>query len=501
MLNRRSSEMSARPSSWRRRRARWGGWVAIFSAIAGAVVVFASAPAAANGRFPAANQLVLSPTTQDLVVLRTTYGVLVSRDNGATWSLICEAAYGLDPNATIDPSIALTSNDTLIAGVPTGLNVSPDVGCNWRCADGALAGERIADVAVRPDSPAAAVALTATFVQTDSPTASIHSQVFETRDNGVTWAAIGVPIDPTVSVATIEVAKLAPERLYVSGVRFFGSTRTASLFVSMNKGQTWTEHVLPASQFDPDHEDSIYIAAIDPRDADRVYIRSHAYDSGGLSRLTAVTLGADGGFDSSMARFVDGLTDAGGAASTFNFTLDENAPVQMLGFALSPDGSKVYVGSPEQGLWSASASDMVFRKVSPIGVQCLATRGTELWACSASSDGFVAGVSTDDGVTFAPRLASVGGYRGPIACGAGARQAACGEDAGAAPCATASEESCDADACGGPALGASPPSVASAPSTSCSVVLVTCGGGTAVLAMGLSIAGLALQRRRARRSS
>ena len=37
-------------------------------------------------------------------------------------------------------------------------------------------------------------------------------------------------------------------------------------------------------------------------------------------------------------------------------------------------------------------------------VQCLATRGDELWTCSAEVSGFVLGVSTDDGATFTAKL-------------------------------------------------------------------------------------------------
>ena len=64
----------------------------------------------------------------------------------------------------------------------------------------------------------------------------------------------------------------------------------------------------------------------------------------------------------------------------------------MLGFALSSDGSKIFIGSNEDGLLMAEASDLVFhRQNAKIHVQCLATRGNELWACAPAVDGFVGG--------------------------------------------------------------------------------------------------------------
>src|SRR5262249_6784142 len=158
-----------------------------------------------------------------------------------------------------------------------GLNVSPDTGCNWKCIGDSLAGQAIVDLAVRPDSPSGAVAITKTyFAVADSGQEEMYSQVFGTDDDGATWTQLGTPIDPTVIVETVDVAKTDPNRLYVSGVRGYGSFRTASLFVSKDRGTTWNEQPLPASRFDPTLEDSIFIGAVDPTNADRLYLRSSA---------------------------------------------------------------------------------------------------------------------------------------------------------------------------------------------------------------------------------
>jgi hypothetical protein len=101
--------------------------------LAGGAILFVSSPAAANTRFPLANQIVFSPTDPQLIVLRTSYGILPSHDNGKTWQYVCEEALGITSGTPADPPIGLTRNNSLLAGVSGGLNVSPDVGCNWNC--------------------------------------------------------------------------------------------------------------------------------------------------------------------------------------------------------------------------------------------------------------------------------------------------------------------------------------------------------------------------------
>jgi hypothetical protein len=466
-------------------------------ALAGGAILLHGSSATANGSFfPQSNQIVFSPTNPDLIVLRTTYGILPSRDHGATWQFLCKDAL-VGPTAAINSSIGLTQNDSLLVGVAQGLNVSPDVGCNWKCIPGPLANQAIVDLAVRPDSPTSAVAITrAYFAVPDSGLEERFSQIFETNDNGVTWTALGAPIDPQVVVETVEVAKTDPNRLYVSGTRGYGSERTASLFVSKDKGATWTEWRWPTARFDPTIEDSIFIGSVDPTNADRVYLRSSAQVTGGQSRLTVVTFTADGTPTFTGVRSFD-------AGPTFT-----GLTGQMLGLAVSEDGSKVYIGSVEDGLWSANATDLGFQKVSSIQVQCLATHGSELWACSSAVSGGVAAVSTDGGRTFTPKLPLVGTLTGPIACAPNPTGAACGQTANASQCGPSYQALCNAYSCQQPTLlsdgDAATPTDAlhgdgaahgtKTASSSCDLVAPRPGRAAGVAAV-FALVGLALPRR------
>ncbi|HEX7664796.1 MAG TPA: hypothetical protein VF407_09805, partial [Polyangiaceae bacterium] len=80
------------------------------------------------------------------------------------------------------------------------------------------------------------------------------------------------------------------------------------------------------------------------------------------------------------------------------------------------------------GLFEASSADLSsFTQKSSIQVQCLATSGTRLYACSVESSGFVVGASDDDGTTFAPLL-HLNTLRGPLACPSGSSGSICVSD-------------------------------------------------------------------------
>ena len=357
-----------------------------------------ASPARANGRFPATNQLVLAPTDPSKMLLRTTFGVLVSRDAGKTWDWICEKAIGYG-GQTEDPSFGITASTSIVGGTFEGLVVSaaPDVGCNWTFVGGDLAGKVVVDVVVRPDAPHTALALTNKYTMVNDAGDPLYaSQVFASTDDGAHWAALGTPIDPTAVLETIEVAASDPHRLYVSGFSGTGANLKGVLYVSTDDGTTWAPEVVP---LDTSTENAPYIAAVDPTNADRVYVRTNGKNA---SRLL--------------------VTSDAGKSFTSVFT-----GAQLAGFALSPDGSKVYVGGPKDGLNVASTSDFKFARVSTIAVQCLRATGATLYACSNEVSGFVLGASTDDGKSFSPIL-HLTSIRGPLACSASSPTSACAAD-------------------------------------------------------------------------
>ncbi len=402
-----------------------------FAVSLGLAVVATLAPhqARANGRFPAANQLVVAPGDPSAMTLRTTFGVLVSSDSATTFDWICERAVGY--GGVEDPSLGMTSRTTIVAGTFEGLAVSPTGGCGWTFAAGGLTKQVIVDVVVRPDAPQTVLALTSTYVRPDDAgTSTYANQIFRSTDGGATWDAFGAPIDDTLVAETVEVSKSDPTRLYVSGVTGAGTSSRGVLLVSKDSGATWVEKVVP---LDANlRERAPYVSAVDPTNPDRVYVRTSAEKT---SRLL--------------------VTDDAGD----NFR-EVRSSVPMLGFALSADGSKVFVGGTD-GLFVASSTDLTFTQRSPIQVQCLTIAGDLLYACSAESSGFILGASTDEGATFTPKL-RLNGIRGPLACPAGSTASQCvvdwpalQEQLGGAPDASVKDAGTDAGASDGGSQGCS----------------------------------------------
>jgi hypothetical protein len=242
-------------------------------------------------------------------------------------------------------------------------------------------------------------------------------------------------------------------------------------------------------------------------DADRVYLRS----SGAMAFGVDATLSMNASYGDSRLYVT---TDAGNSFSMPSLSF----AWQILGLALSEDGSKVYVGSFGDGLYVAPKANLAsFTKTSSIHVECLATRGAELWACSDAVSGFIFGSSLDDGRCFTPKLPLLTNVAGPIQCAPNpGGPFACSATSNASACTSAAfqdlctgpfamDANCFSDAgpidagCAGGDAGSRDggPGPTSSPSKGCGCS--TIGGGTtgfAASGVGLLAAAAALRRRR-----
>jgi hypothetical protein len=368
------------------------GRVASASCVALALSFASSTPARANGRFPAANQLVVSPTDPTFLVLRTTFGILFSHDRGANWDWICEKAIGY--GGVEDPSMGMTASSVL-AGTFEGLSVSTDKGCGWAFANT----DQVVDVVVEHGDPKSAFAITSKYSgEGDGGETLFATKVLATSDDGAHFTTLTGTIEADILAETIEVAASDPHRLYVSGVKTDAAGTTVGAFlVSKDDGANYTQYAIA---MDPKTERAPFISAVDPSNADRVYVRVKGTNG---TRLL--------------------VTDDGGV--TFRTVL--TAQGDLLGFALSADGAKVYIGGPNDGLLVAARDTLKFTQTSSIQVQCLTMIGTTLFACSNEASGFIVGTSADDGKTFTPSL-HLGCLRGPLACAASASSTQCVAD-------------------------------------------------------------------------
>jgi photosystem II stability/assembly factor-like uncharacterized protein len=319
--------------------------------------------ARANSRYPLAGQVVVSPGNPSTIVARATFGMLGSSDGGKSWTWICESAIGYFGSE--DPPIAVTGDGSTLVASTIGIGVSHDGGCSWSTNPGLPTGRYGVDVTVQPSNPHQAFALVSGRVD-----GSYLVWLAKTDDDGRTFTETGsLPQDFVAT--TVEVTPTKPERVYVSGKIF--STQQGAVMRSDDGGITWSPFLL-----DIHGSASIYIGAVDPLDADVVYVRT---------------------LDDTTSRVI--ATRDGGATWKDVWS----APGDVPGLALSADGGTMAVGGPMAGINIASTSNWAFRQTSSLGPYCLAWQGNDLVACGKeATDGFSIGVSHDEGAHFTPLL-------------------------------------------------------------------------------------------------
>jgi photosystem II stability/assembly factor-like uncharacterized protein len=356
--------------------------------LSAALLLGALAPRAAlaNGRFPKANQLTVTPGKPEQMVLRTTFGVVFSNDRGAHWKWVCEQAVGY--GGEWDPPIGVMSSGMVLAGTIDGLTLSPDHGCAWNLAEN-VRKRAIIDVVVRANAPNEGFALASAGAGEDDAGAPLFkTEIFGTADDGKSWTAANSPFDATFVAETIDVAASDPKRMYVSG----SSSGNGVLYVSVDGGAAFEKRDVP---LDKPKERNPFVAAVDPKNADRIYVRTN----GTTSRLL--------------------VSDDAGKTYRPVFS---GPP--LVGFALSPDGSRVWVGS-NQGLSGASTTDFAFEKLNDSAIECLFAVEDRLYECVSDAKlSFILGQSIDGGRTFSHVL-GLSDVEGPLACPSDSTAAQC----------------------------------------------------------------------------
>lgn len=364
------------------------------AAFAIACVAILSAPARANGRFPATNQFLTRPGDVSHLALRTTFGLLRSDNAGVTWDWVCERVVGYA--GTEDPALVWHRDGELVAGLFDGLAVADANTCSW-ARDAAIDKQVVVDVSMANAEGSSLDALTGSY---DPVTTIVDpgyiSAIWSTVGDARRWTQTSTLLPRDVIVESFDRAASDPQRLYVTGESESGGVRSGVFVRSRDGGQTWERK---AFDLDPTGEHSVFLAAIDPRRADRLYVRTSGSDAGRV-------LVSD---------------DAG---ETFR-AIWSGSPPQ--GFALDDDGSNVWVGAFQEGLARASTTDFAFTTMNTIPIGCLHHAGSALFACSLDAYGFAAGRSDDGGHTFEPLL-HFASIRGPRECAAGAGQAVCAAD-------------------------------------------------------------------------
>lgn len=239
----------------------------LVTATAALVIAGITAPLAAhaNGRPPMTNGVFFRPGDDQSLYVRSTFGLLISHDDGCSFRWVCEQS--IDYSGTYDPKYAIAADGALFATTFKGLRVSRDGGCSFTTPTAELpvgAPGRIAD----------------RFVDTVDlgPTGEIWvatadagpNDVFRSTDGGVTFASRGM-LSSVILWKNLIVAPSDAMRVYVAGYQL-SPAPAAHLFSTGDGGQTWTEASLAGVQLAA--TPLVTVAAVDPADPQRVYLVS-----------------------------------------------------------------------------------------------------------------------------------------------------------------------------------------------------------------------------------
>jgi MYXO-CTERM domain-containing protein len=333
--------------------------------------------AAANGRFPNAQQVVIGPgpTRSDVIVLRATFGLLLSTDGGRSFRWVCEEGlyYPFVPALNYDPAVELSARGTVVFSYEEGVRFVTN-GCGAEDVRGTQR-RAFTDMTSNPDG--STIFAVRSSLEAPSSVYRIDGVTLEVQSTGMTV--------PDVVFDTIEVAPSNAQRLYLTGRA--GMEAQPVFYRSDDGGQTLTR-LMP----DAGAADSLWVSGIDPRDPDTLYVRAAV------------------GLNTELRRSRDGGR---------SFQRVASVPEPMLGFAISDDGRTIWIGGATSGLLRSDDGGESFGPVNRLPVHCLRQHAGVLWACSDwTTQPFTLGRSQNGGMTFEPvlQITNDAQFQGPPEC-------------------------------------------------------------------------------------
>jgi hypothetical protein len=336
-----------------------------------ALLAFAARPARADGAFPDGQSVIVPADRPDEILLATNFGVLTSEDAGATWIWSCEQpvnSYGRLYQMGPAPARRLyaIANGKLV--------FSDDDACGWQVAGGALGGELCEDAFVDPTDGTRVLA-----AGLASGTGGAVYTVFESTDGGATFGQTLYTGAPGDLVTGLEIAASDPMTIDLALSQ--GTAAAPTLARSSDGGATWQLADLTAAL----GAGQVRIVAIDPTDADRVWLR---------------WLGAAG----------DALVLATNAGATVAVPLSFDSGT-LTAFARTETGTLLAAGTVAgaPALFRSTDGGATFAALAaPPHILALAERaGTVYAATDTAYEPFAEATSIDDGTTWQPGLAFV----------------------------------------------------------------------------------------------
>ena len=242
-----------------------------------ATIVMAGGRAHANGAFPDSLRIFVPADRPAEIILATNFGLIMSRDDGASWDWVCEHGDGF---LATQYQMAAPPSRRLFAVAPAGLAYSDDDACGWSLAV-ALMSTTVTDAFADPVNSNRVLAL-GSFVD---PNGQAQSGLFVSADAGKTLGAPKYLAPAASSLVSVEVAASRADRIYLTAFHSnLGRPPGGAVIRSDDGGGTWTlSDVTPVTG-----ERIVRIAAVDPTDPQKVYFRVTGTED-------AIGLSVDGG--------------------------------------------------------------------------------------------------------------------------------------------------------------------------------------------------------------
>ncbi len=439
------------------------------------IVALCAGIASANGRAPLTNGVFFKPGDTQSIYIRTTFGLLISHDDGCTFNWVCEQAVGY--GGVFDPKYAMTADGTMFATTYSGLRVSHDDGCSFTTATANAA----------PNDPGNISQLWIDSIDI-GPTGDVWvgtaesgkpNNVYRSTDTGATFVPRNLS-SPTIFWKSIKVAQSMGSRIYAAGYELTGNDPDAGtvpmahLYRSDDDGDTWTHLPLFGERRDPPtikfgSTPTVYIMGIDPNNPDILLLDSLA------AKLPAG----------------DRLYRSSDAGQTFTEVLATTDTIRDVVFR---DSQHVLVATVAGGSYESTDGGVTYTQlVGAPQLACLGERGDhELIGCGANwVPDYKAVTRTMDATSWQPVWRFVN-LAGPLAC-----PAASDEQTMCAPLYPALQQQFGAT---GPACGAAAVPDGAPPDATPSAVPAKAGccdaGSGAPLPLAVIVCLLLLRRRR-----
>ena len=242
-------------------------------AVAVLALATATATAHANGRAPQTNGVYFRPGDAHSIYVRTTFGFLISHDDGCTFNWICETCVGYA--GSFDPKYAIATDGTIFATTFDGLRISRDGGCSFTTNASLPPSTWIDALDIGPSGE----------VWVGTATSGAPNDVYASIDNGMTFTSRGM-LSSAIWWKSVKVAPSNMQRVYLAGYQVAGTASdggqiapTAHVFRSDTDGGNWTESSLATLTFGS--TPIVQIEGVDPANPDIIFIASVAANGNG----------------------------------------------------------------------------------------------------------------------------------------------------------------------------------------------------------------------------